>query len=161
MEQGRVYKEYRLCTRGLPRRSLLSNYFMLTWYKLKCNFNFSLRKLKAFLASIFKKLADTQEDFLGGISAKSENKCGKCGWWYVFVHKQSMAFIAQIFTKFTFNHSRYVKFSYTEFCPNRKKYLETRETFPLLFQQNMIFTALISRTVALARIRCVEIIYIL
>jgi len=41
MEQGRVYKEYTLCTpwcgaRGLPRCSLLSNYFMLTWYKLKC-----------------------------------------------------------------------------------------------------------------------------
>jgi hypothetical protein len=166
MEQGRVYKEYNLCTpwcgaHGLPRCSLLSNYFVLTWYQLKCNVSFSLRKLKAFLALIFTKLTDTQEDFLGGTSPKSQNKCGKYGWWYVFVHKQNMAFIAQIFTKFTVNHSTRVKFSYTEFCPSRKKYLKTRTKFPLHFQQSMIFTALISRTVAPARIRCVEIIYIL
>jgi len=80
-----VYEEYKLCTpccgtRGLPRCSLPQNYFMLTWYKLKCNINFSLRKVKAFLASIFTKLTDTEEDFVGGISPKSENKRQKYGW---------------------------------------------------------------------------------
>jgi len=52
---------------------------MVTWYTLKCNYNFAPRKVKSFLASIFPKLTDTQEDFLGGISPKSENKCGKHG----------------------------------------------------------------------------------
>jgi len=80
-----VYKEYKLCTvwcgtRALPTCSLLLNYFMLTRYRLKCNINFALRKVKTFLASIFTKLTVTEEDFLSGISPKSENKCEKYGW---------------------------------------------------------------------------------
>jgi len=69
-----------------------------------------------------------------------------------------MDFIAHISTKFTVNHSRIVKFLYTEFFPNRTKYLETRAKFSPHFKQSMIFTALISRLIEPAQIRCVKIV---